>query len=148
MTYTEETNGIKIDNAVPTTDEAGKILSGSNEFFDFTVSSSLIGSSSITYEVTAMKDNESTIKDDEIRLYLEKEENGSYKEVMSPKKYTPITTESTYGAPVGSMILSTDTHNYSKDDNYRLRMWLGENAVLDFESRTYIVKVNIYGKAN
>ncbi len=148
MTYTEETNGIRIDNAVPTTDAAGKILSGSNEYFDFTVSSSLIGSSSITYEVAAMKDNSSTISDNEIRLYLEKEESGTYNEAMAPSNYVPRTSESTYGAPVGSMVLTTDTHNYSTSDNYRLRMWLGENAVLDFETRTYIVKINIYGKAN
>ncbi len=147
MTYTEDTNGISIENAVPTSDEAGKKLNGSDEYFDFTVKSELVGNSAITYEVAAIKEATSTIKDSEIKLYLEQKEGDTYKEVMAPTKFIPITTSSMFGSPKGAMVLLTESHSQSKIDTYRLRMWLDESAIMDFSVKKYAVKINIYAKS-
>jgi len=47
MTYTENTNGISITNAMPMTDIARKVSTNSNEKFKFTVSASITGTAVI-----------------------------------------------------------------------------------------------------
>ncbi len=146
MNYTEGENGISIVNATPTSDAVGKLLSGKGEYFDFTITATLAGNAKVKYEIAAMKDKSSTIPDANMKLYLEQQVSGTYEEVMAPKVYTPITEESEVGSPVGSMILKTVTKEESGTDNYRLRMWIKENAAVEI-SQHYTVKVNVYGKA-
>lgn len=95
MAYTESENGINIENAVPLTDQQGKDLTGDNNVFDFSVSATITGDTTINYEIVAVKAsvNEEgcidpstitdatteeekanickTIPDKDIRLYLE-----------------------------------------------------------------------------
>lgn len=146
MTYTEDTNGIKIENALPINDEVGKALSGENEYFDFTVSTKIKGTANVIYEVAAIKDESSTLNDNDIKLYLEQQVSGTYKEVFAPGKYTPIDVATEIGSPVGSMVLAQVSHNGDSVDNYRLRMWVAEEATVELESKMYMVKVNVYGK--
>jgi len=148
MTYTEDTNGIFISNAMPTTDAAGKILNGERETFDFTVSSSIGGSATIHYEIAATKDNTSTLLDNEVKLYLERKTGGSYTSVMEPKAYTPLATATEFGTPAGSMVLYSGTHTTTTTDNFRLRMWLADTSTsVSTDNKVYSVKVNVYGKA-
>jgi len=142
MTYTENTNGISITNAMPMTDTAGKVLTNSNEKFEFTVSASITGTAVISYEVTAIKDASSTLLDSEVRLYLEK--NGS--EVLAPKNFTPIASATTVGSPAGSMLLDSGTFTTSGTNNYVLRMWVAEDTVITDVAKTYTVRINVYGK--
>lgn len=146
MTYTENTNGISIQNALPTSDEIGKALSGTGEYFDFTVSSKLSSGAAVTYEIAAIKDEESTISDDQVKLYLEKQVSGSYEQVMEPTLFKPISKDSEVGSPEGSMILYQLKKKKSESDNYRLRMWIKEDANVEMD-QVYTVKVNVYGKA-
>ena len=44
MSYTDVTNGINIQNAMPMSDEQGKTLTGENNVFDFNVSATISGS--------------------------------------------------------------------------------------------------------
>jgi len=147
MTYTEDINGISIDNALPTSDETGKMLSGKNEYFDFTVTTKIVGNTSIIYEVAAVKDDSSTLNDSDIKLYLEKQINGSYEEVLAPSNFVALSQTTDVGSPIGSMVLARVTATSSAADNYRLRMWLADTASLDDTAKTYTVKVNVYGKA-
>ncbi len=148
MTYTEDTNGIFISNAMPTTDEAGKVLNGERETFDFTVSSSIGGAATIHYEIAATKDNTSTLLDNEVKLYLERKTGGTYTSVMEPKVYTPLTTATEFGTPAGSMVLYSGTHTTTTTDNFRLRMWLSDTSTsVSTDNKVYSVKVNVYGKA-
>lgn len=147
MTYTENINGININNALPTSDEAGKVLSGENEYFDFTVTSKIVGNTSIIYEVAAIKDSNSTLNDSDIKLYLEKQTNGTYEEVLAPTNYIALSETSEIGSPIGSMLLTRVTTTESSTDNYRLRMWMADTASVDNNSKSYTVKVNVYGKA-
>lgn len=148
MTYSEDTNGIYITNALPTEDEAGKVLSADNQKFDFTVSSTISGSATIQYEIAAVKDRGSTIADSDVRLYLEKKTGSTHTSVMEPKAYTAISYDSNLGTPAGSMILYSGTHSSTTVDNFRLRMWLSSTATVNENLvQTYTVKVNVYGKA-
>lgn len=154
MNYLEKTNGISIENAMPTSDEVGVKQLGENEYFDFTVNSKLVGDVKIVYEIAAIKDVNSTIPDNEIRLYLEQEKSGTYTKVMEPKNFIAESKDTKIGTPKGAMVLKKVTKEREEDDsdklvkyvdNYRLRMWLGENASIS-DVRTYAVKVNVYGK--
>jgi len=142
MTYTENTNGITLTNAMPMTDTAGKVSTNSNEKFEFTVSASITGTSTINYEVAAIKDASSTLLDNEVKLYLEK--NGSA--VLQPKNFTPIASATTVGSPAGSMLLDSGTFTTSVTNNYVLRMWVAESTVITDVVKTYTVKINVYGK--
>ena len=146
MNYTESINGISINNAMPTSDMVGKTLKGKGEYFDFTINSTIVGKVSLQYEIAAIKDKNSTIPDSNMKLYLEQQISGSYEEVMAPTVFTPITSKSNVGSPVGSMILKTVTRNQTSSDNYRLRMWIKEDAQV-VSNQSYTIKVNVYGKA-
>lgn len=146
MNYTESINGISIVNAMPTSDVVGKALKGTGEYFDFTINSTIVGNASLQYEIAAVKDSNSTIPNSDIKLYLEQQVSGSYEEVMAPTVFTPINTISEVGSPAGSMILRTVTKDKTSSDNYRLRMWIKEDAQVG-QAQSYTVKVNVYGKA-
>lgn len=145
MTYTESTNGISIENASPTSDEVGKKLNGKNEYFDFTVSTKNPKKSKVVYEIAAVKDKNSTISDNDIRIYLEKQVSGTYEEIVKPQPFKPIAKNSKIGSTKGSMLLKKVKTKVSSNDNYRLRMWLSDKANIQ-DVKTYAVKINVYGK--
>lgn len=147
MTYTEAVNGISITNAFLTTDEAGKKLSGDKQYFDFTVDTVIEGDAEIEYDIAAIKGSNSSIDDDDIRLYLEQQKSGTYSSLMEPSKFISISKESKNGSPKNSMILATVKKNESEIDNYRLRMWLADSAQLDDNEQTFAVKINVYAKS-
>lgn len=147
LDYTEDTNGITITNAMPLTDAAGKKLSGADQYFDFSVISTITGQANITYEISALKLAKSTLDDKDVKLYLEKKESGVYKEVMKPTTFSPLASKSDIGSEEGTMILYKDTVKSSQTDRYRLRMWLDENAKIDNISRTFTVQVAIHATA-
>lgn len=148
MTYSEDTNGIFITNALPIEDEAGKVLNGDKQTFDFTVSSTISGSATINYEIAAVKDKSSTIADGDVKLYLEKKTGSTHTSVMEPKAYSALTEASDIGTPAGAMVLYSGTHTSTTVDNFRLRMWLASTAKTQADAvQTYTVKVNVYGKA-
>ena len=150
LDYTEDNNGITITNAMPTTDATGKTLSKNNEYFDFNVISTISGSANITYEISAVKSSNSTLDNNDVKLYLEKNQLGKYVEVMEPTKFKPLTSKSDIGSEKGTMILYKETVNKKTTDNYSLRMWLSDKAKVDNISRTFTVQVAIHAsvKAN
>lgn len=147
MTYTEDTNGISIQDALPISDEVGKALSGKGEYFDFTISTKVSEGSSVTYEIAAIKDKESTIDNDSVKLYLEKQVSGSYEQVVEPTVFEPVEKTSKIGSPKNSMVLYKVKRKKTGTDNYRLRMWLKEDTNVEMD-QIYTVKINVYGKAS
>ncbi len=147
MSYTEGENGITLENAYPMEDSVGKVLSDPNQMFDFTVNINLYGSKTpVSYEVTAEKDENSTLGDSDVRIYLEKSTDGTnYNAVSQPSGYIPMGDADEFGAQGAEMLLdrgnTTDTVTY----NYRLRMWVGSNYQVSGEERHFTLKVNVYG---
>ncbi len=157
MSYTEDTNGIEIQNAIPMTEDDGKKLNGTNNVFDFTVSATIKGKTTINYGVFAVKKTEDcTIPDSNIRLYLEESNDKStgYEQVAAPAAFTANAEDNEFGAPTGTMKLASGSFTNSNTNGeqvvltkyYRLRMWVDEAYQLSGNSQTYKVTVNVYGK--
>ena len=152
MSYTESDNVINIDKALPTTDETGKVRLKEGEYFDFTISSEIVGDININYEISAKDVTVSDRKIDEsnIKLYLTRiKEDGTEEELMTPETYNEEKSANSYtGRPANEMSLYTSSMSSSESNKYRLRMWVDEayNPQGDGGNLKFSVKINVYGK--
>ena len=152
MKYTETTNTISMNNALPTTDATGKVRLTEGEYFDFTLSGTIKGSENINWEIAAEDVTTATRKIDGkyIKLYLTSlDENNNETEVMAPTVYTTESTENTYtGRAANVMSLAKGTTSTSFSTKYRLRMYVDEsyNPQGDGGNLAFSIKINAYGK--
>ena len=150
MTYTESSNTISLTGALPTTDETGKKRLNPGEYFDFTVSSTIVGDVNINYEISAKEVGEGTIDGKYIKLYLTRiKDDGTEEELMTPEVYNEESTSNGYtGRPAGEMSLYTSSMNSSESNKYRLRMYVDEsyNPQDDGGGLQFSVQINVYGK--
>ena len=109
MSYTESTNTISINNALPTKDSTGKTRKDAGDYFDFTVKSSISGNADINYEIAAKADSSNTFSGDNIKYYLTTVDSaGKETEVMAPRTYYEETSGNVYtGRPADMMSLYT-----------------------------------------
>ena len=152
MSYSEDTNGINLSNALPMSDNQGKALSGSNNVFDFTVTATINGSgnTTINYDVTATKESDSTLDDSAVKVYLTSIDNSADTQVLAPTKVSALTktgSSEASGAPNGQYKLTTGTFTSTTTRKYRLRMWVAEDYSSLSTSGTYKLRVNVYGAA-
>lgn len=148
LNYTEDTNGINITDAYPINDEVGKALMDQNYYFDFSVEADISGNVVADYEVAAEKVNNSTLSNDDVKLYLEKKNENAYEEVMAPKNFTPLKESTDLGTLAGSMLLDKASLSKSGTVNYRLRMWVDGDTILGDLKKTFGVKVSIKAKVD
>ena len=151
MEYTESSNTINLEGALPTTDKTGMKRLNPGEYFDFTVNSKIVGNVNINYEISAKEIGEGTIDGKYIKLYLTRiKEDGTEEELMVPEVYNEEDTTNEYtGRPNGEMSLYTSSMNSSESNKYRLRMYVDEsyNPQDDGGGLTFSVQVNVYGKS-
>ena len=151
MKYTETSNGITLNGALPTTDKTGTVRLTPGEYFDFNISSTITGNTNINYEISAKKEDGNTIDGKYIKLYLTKiNSDGTEEALMVPEVYSEETSANNYtGRPSNEMSLYTSSMNSSENNNYRLRMYVDEsyNPQGDGGGLTFTVKINVYGKA-
>jgi len=144
-------NGIKIENAFPISDEKGKALTKTNEYFDFKVTSKTASTLAIPYEITARKSSDSDDIDEYIRVYLTKGETNeevlldNYSELTQTQKVdaSKYTEKTIYTGKVPS-----NTPDY--EETFRLRMWLDEKTrfdTTDMNDKTFTLTVNVYANA-
>lgn len=146
LNYSTNYNGLEIKNATKMKDDDGIINLKEGEYFDFSIEVLLDNAASVEYEVSIEKDEvNSTIPDSDIKIYLEKEKEGTYTKVFGPEKFTPLKKNSKYGSKKGSMPLVEVKKTNSNTDNYRLRMWLSDKSKLT--TGTYSVNVEVNGIA-
>ncbi len=153
MSYSEPESGITLTDALPITDTAGKALNGTNNTFDFTVTATIAGTTTINYAITAVKGDGCTIADSGVKVYLTSVSGTNETEVLAPAKVSGLTTTAdtnAAGAPAGQYILKTSTYSSTgtTTENYRLRMWIADDYIVPSTSQKYVLKVNVYGKAN
>ena len=153
MTYEETDNTISLNAALPTTDKTGTVRLNPGEYFDFTVSSKIVGDININYEISAKDVTDSSarkIDGSNIKLYLTKvNSDGTEEGLMVPETYNEEGSENTYtGRPVNEMSLYTSSMNSSESNNYRLRMYVTEeyNPQGDGGNLSFSVQINVYGK--
>ena len=153
MSYTESTNTISMNNALPTTDATGKTGTNSGEYFDFTVKSSISGNTDINYEIAAKEETGNTFSGSNIKYYLTSIDNGKETEVMAPRTYYEEPSGNVYtGRPSDMMSLYVGNLKNQGETtiNYRLRIWVDEayNPQNDNGGLTYKVRVNVYGQTS
>lgn len=152
MQYTEsDSNVISIDGAMPMKDEVGK---KQKDYFDFSLSSSIKGEASITYEIRAKQLPASTKKElspKNVKVYLEKKEDGEYKEVLAPTSFSindksvienDTLDKNTMLLYTGKFSNNRKLNNYS--DDYRLRMWISDDAIISDEKEGFKLRVDVY----
>ena len=154
MLYTESSNTITVNNALPTTDNTGKTRKNAGEYFDFTVKSSITGNTDINYEIAAKEEAGNTFSGSNIKYYLTTvDSNGKETEVMAPRTYYEEPSGNVYtGRPADMMSLYTGNLKNQGDTtiNYRLRLWVDEdyNPQNDNGGLTYKVKISVYGQTS
>lgn len=143
LNYSSNISGLQIRNAEKIKDADGMVDLTDGEYFDFSIETLLDNASNVEYEISIVKDIvNSTIPDEDIKVYLEKEKDGTYTKVFGPSKFTPLKKESELGSKKGSMALLNVKKTNSNTDNYRLRMWLSDKSELNSGSYSIDVEVN------
>ncbi|HIS38706.1 MAG TPA: hypothetical protein IAB45_04250 [Candidatus Onthousia faecavium] len=148
MSYSENNNGINLVDAVPMSDEVGRNLSEERQYFDFSVSAKINENSNvmINYLITAMKDTSSTLPDNAVKVYLTDITSGIETQVLAPTNVSLLAlTDNISDAPNGQYVLLNSNFNKTETRQYRLRMWIDDNYSLPGDSRTYKLRVNVYG---
>ena len=146
LNYTSNIPGLKLTNMSPVVDNIAMKNVDSLEYFDFSVDVSLDNATSIDYELAVLKDEKfSTISDDDIRIYLEQEQSGSYVGVFGPEKYSALKEKTELSSPAKSMVLFQTKKTKSLTDHYRLRIWLSNESLIP--NGNYAVEVLINGKS-
>ena len=96
MSYTESSNTISLNGALPTTDETGMVRLNEGEYFDFTISSTITGDVNINYEISAKEVGNGTIDGSNIKLYLTRLTDDGEEEIMTPRVYSEESTTNSY----------------------------------------------------
>lgn len=148
MSYLEPTDAegfISISNALPMDDTTAKSLTGTNEKFDFSVSTSASGSPGIiSYSIAVSKpsdddsfkydDGYTSLLDDQIKLYLTKLDGSREVPLMSPVLASDVLKGNTVGTiPIDSDKTSYLSHNHNQDNKnitskFRFRMWIDKDV--------------------
>ena len=151
MSYTEPTNGILLENALPISDAAGKTLSGDKNVFTFTVATTASGTVTVPYEINITKEA-STLADSAVAVYLTKgtptEEEVVAKKLMSEvvldsnKSKIRDTAYKLYETSVAYENGQVKTGEATT--TYNLRIWVDANADAEtIKGQGYKIKVNV-----
>lgn len=145
LKYYNKFAGLELVSLVPTADSL--MISNTDEdkdnYFEFSVDSYLDEASSIDYELSVLKDAaKSSISNDDIRIYLEKEVSGSYEQVFAPSSYVPLKENSEFGSKAGSMVLTHVNKMKKSTDNYRLKVWLSDKSIKSVGSFKLYLQIN------
>ena len=135
-------NGIAIKNAVPITDELGKVMRGSNQYFDFSITATT-NKASLQYKVLVAKDDISTLDNKKVRIYLT-QMLGSYENELVLTDFSNLKVETIKDKKYYVLYekkLDKELEKYS--DAFRLRMWVKEDAI-DYNDQIFALKVDVY----
>ena len=144
LSYTSDSSYLNINGAVPTTDEVGMVNNAEGGYFDFSVNTEFDDAKTITYELSIRK-VKGNVSDDDIIIYLEKEDSGTYSPILKPTSYKPLKKDSKSVTKKNNMILITEEKNKSAIDNYRLRTWISDKSSVS--NGIYQLEINIFAKA-
>lgn len=151
--YTEKTNGISLVNAQPLADSVGKVLTESDPtngveqgYFDFTVASTVQGSTSINYEVYGVADESNTLDSQHVKVYLTDATTDTavtgYTETVPTYDSLANSTNATNGK-----VLYTGAFNGSDSKDFRLRIWVADTYTVTGTSTAFTMKVNVNATA-
>lgn len=146
-------NGINITDALPMQDSVGKQLAGSSQYFDFSVTASTT-STDLSYEIVVKKDDNSTLGDDWVKIYLTEVLGNS--EIETPITGTAVVPTYLELSTTTNSLLNGKTIYYGTvqagevayGKNFRLRMWIKDPNIPNFDTdvlnnKNYKVRVNV-----
>lgn len=143
FSYTEsETNNIKIENALPISDEQGKKLNGNIEVFDFTVSNDSTVNVKYDVIVTPYKND---MDDKYIKVYLTDQNDVALKPYDSEVP-TYNTLNDDKEEKNSKILYSSELTNVKKNEKLRLRVWVSDkfdNKNTPTQSYIFAFKVNV-----
>ena len=145
FTYSDaefRSRGISISDAMPMSDEVGKALNGSGQFFDFSITSTS-KRANIHYQLLVRKSANSTLSDSNIRMYLVSLNNNVETPLLlsTYSNLKQVTLDGNDYYVLYEKTLDKGIENYS--DFYRLRMWVKQDAK-DFMQKTFSFKVTAH----
>lgn len=149
MTYAENSDIFFIDNMTPLVDGVARVSNGDGQYYDFTVNVNLGDSKAVDYEIALEIDEEFTSAlPQNVKVYLEKQESGTYIPVAEPVTFDQLENNSSYGAPLDARIIAKVSSEETVSHNYRLRMWLADGTIVIPEVlQSFGIEINVYGKA-
>ena len=131
LKYASDYSGIKMLKSIPTSDMVGVQSVEDGTFFDFSVDTSIDEATSIDYEISITKDKKTcNLPDEDILIYLEKEESGTYAKVFGPDMFVGLKKETKLGSKKASMVIQSASKTKNFIDNYRLRIWLSDKSLV------------------
>ena len=148
LRYTDDKNLFSIVDFTPLSDVSGMALESADRFFDFIVATDISYANSISYNVVVVKNGDlSNVPNEYIKLYLEEEKSGSFVSVVEPTVFSPNVKDGTYDGE--AMTIFQMNKKKSGKDNYRLRMWISEEAQLTAEQiNNFTINIEVEGEAN
>lgn len=147
MSYTEPTNGILLENALPVADATAKDWKADGQVFSFTVAATASGTVSVPYQISVTKDGSSTLADSAVKVYLTKGELGTETTVFEPKLMDTVVGKAA-GLRTGSDVIHTETVNFNEGHatnattKYNLRIWVDSAATVT-QGQSYKIFVNV-----
>ncbi len=155
--YNEKGTGITLTNQFPMTDTNGKALAEAGNVFNFQVTGNATGGD-IQWEVNATKVS-GTLPDNMVKVYLTTvADGGSGAETPTPlaqnagtvKTFDQYTNSTVSGQEANKVLYqSTVNDGGSVDENFRLRMWLSDQATgqtggnWNYNNQNFTVKINV-----
>ncbi len=135
------TNRISYSNAYPTSDLAAINNLDKYSYLNFSVEDDLTkGEGAVYYELYLTPDENNTLDEDYIRVYLTDDKN--------EKIYGPVTfgdlPKTTYKESSNGKLLYSNTATSSFNKNYRIYVWIDEKYSQNISSETFNFKVNLY----
>ncbi len=143
FSYTEsETNNVKIENALPISDDKGKRLNGNTETFDFTVSND--STINVKYDVIVTP-YKSDMDDSYVKVYLTDQNDVALKpydgEVPTYSMLKDDQEEEN-----SKVLYSSELTNVKKNEKLRLRVWVSDkfdNKTNPAQSYMFAFKVDV-----
>lgn len=146
-------NGIQIEDAVPISDDLGKLLTGEREYFDFSVSASTTHSN-LAYEIAVLKDDKSTLKDEYVKIYLTTFEGNKEVETEPTVTNGKVVTYSDLKDTNNSLLSGKTVYHgtvsageVSYGRKFRLRMWIkvpeSEEIYDEILDQFFTLRVNV-----
>lgn len=149
LNYAGESSGLALTDMKATKDDVGMKVDSADSVFNFTVNTDLIEADKASYEIFVTKNKKDcNINDEYLKVYLEKESDGTFNKVIDPMTYKALTKKDEMGVKKGSMVLFKDNVNESKAINYRLKMWLSDKYTpKEGEKVNCSIELGIVGEA-
>lgn len=149
LTYNDEFCGLTVTNLGLFSDANGMNTNMADLYFDFTVSTELEEAQKISYEISIVPDKNSTVDDKYVKVYLEKQNSGTFTSILNPTFIDLSTKKTVLGTPKGAMVLYKEEKTKSTMDNYRLRLWVSDENQISLTPEDIIsYKVVVNGKAS